>query len=122
MCRGVQTKVLSPATFLDLAKERVLTVIRVMFRKIFDPPVHRDHPRWIERARTEDIMCGEPADVVHAEIGCTAEKGHTTLHAVHLSPDELYSIYSTDLATLSLPRQELQGEIILVGTRTRRTQ
>jgi hypothetical protein len=87
-----------------------------MFRKIFDPPIHRDHSRWIERALTEDTMCGEPADFVSAGIGCTAEKGHTALHAVHLSPNELYSVYSPDLATLSLPREELQGEIILVGT------
>jgi hypothetical protein len=91
--------------------------MRVMFRKIFDPPINRDHPRWIERAPTEDMMCGAPADVVHEGTGCTAETGHTTLHAVHLSANELYSIYSPDLATLSLPREEMQGEIILVGTK-----
>ena len=91
-------------------------MMRVMFRKIFDPPIQRDHPRWIERALTEHTMCGEPADFVQGGIGCTAEKGHTALHAVHLSPNELHSVYSPDLATLSLPREELQGEIILVGT------
>jgi hypothetical protein len=101
----------------ELLEADALRMMRVMFRKIFDPPIHRDHPRWIERAPTEDAMCGEPADLLHAGAGCTAKKGHASLHAIHLSADELYSIYSPDLATLSLPREEMQGEIILVGAK-----